>query len=101
VIDIFVDFVLDKDEDFDSQMISVMVLMFYTTSYTHSSDVMGIPQIKVRYIFNRALDKLEEKGMWDIFEIMDNIRFNKNIVKRIYTPYDENRGKIEDVFLPF
>lgn len=96
VSDDFLAFVERADRWFDTQSIEVMTMLFYTTSFTHSSEVLGLPQIRVRYVFDRCLRTLEEMRMWDIFEIMDNIRSNLNIVKRVYRPH----SGAEDAFLP-
>lgn len=105
VSDIFLSFVEDKrrwqELGFDAETIEILTMMFYTTSYTHTAEILGKKQINVRYLFCRTLKRLEELELWEIYEIFDNIRCNLNIVKRIYRGYDEkDREKIDDVFVP-
>jgi len=105
VSDIFLSFVKDAEYwrglGFDTETIEVLTMMFNTTSYTHAANVLNKRQINVRYLFCRALERLEELQLWEIYEIFDNIRNNLNIVKRIYRGYDEDgRDKLDDVFIP-
>lgn len=83
VFDIFVDFLETKSYFFDKIIIQVLVLMFFTTSYTHTAKIIGKPQIFVRYTFEKTLKLLKEKELWDIYEIFNVIYHNKNKVKRM------------------
>jgi len=82
--DTFLDFISYRSDDFDPETKRVLVLMFYTTSFTHTAKILQNRQIRVRYVFEKALDKLKEEKMWDIYEIFNAVRDNLNIVKRVY-----------------
>ncbi len=97
VFDIFVNFIKDRCEYFTSQEIDILVLMFYTTSFTLTSRVLGLSQVKVRYAFNKCIRRMETMGMnapskeeankwWKIYEIFTIIKDNLNIVRRVYKP---------------
>jgi len=88
VIDIFVDF-LDtvccrNTELYTKNELDILIAMFYTTSLTQASYVLGEPQIKIRYRFDKIIDKLELLKQWEILEIFNAIRGNLNIIKRVY-----------------
>jgi len=59
-----------------------MLLMFYTSSFTMTSDILKVPQVKVRYSFDRCLRRLEERHMWEIYEIFMIVRDNLNMIRR-------------------
>jgi len=74
--------------------------MFYTSSFTQTATILDKPQIRVRYIFDKAIRKMEELENWDIYEIFMAIRSNLNIVKRVYKPYCQPEDKLSDIFVP-
>lgn len=95
--DTFLDFIAYRSEDFDSETKRVLVLMFYTTSFTHTAKILSKRQIRVRYVFEKALEQLEEAQMWDIYEIFNAVRDNLNIVKRVYRDGTGKRKKRQTV----
>ena len=55
IFDIFIEFVSAPPDDFIPFEVEVMLLMFYTSSFTMTSDILKVPQVKVRYSFDRCL----------------------------------------------
>lgn len=103
VFDIFLNFIEDPPEGvFTPFEIEVITLMFYTSSFTLTSKILGngeMSQVKVRYCFDKCLRKMEENRLWEIYEMFMVIRSNLNIVKRVY--YDENSNEDRrDVYIP-
>jgi hypothetical protein len=82
----------EKRDLFDDDEIAALTAMLYTTSYTVSSDVIGISQVKVRYLFIRSIEKMRANGLWQVYELFSVIRDNMNLVKRIY----RSKGKAWD-----
>ena len=82
IFDIFIEFVSSPPDEFIPFEAEVMLLMFYTSSFTMTSDILKVPQVKVRYSFDRCLRKLEECEMWEIYEIFMIVRDNLNMIRR-------------------
>lgn len=81
VFDVFLDFV-ENQEIFSDEEMSILTSMFYTSSFTMTHRVLNMSQVKVRYSFNKMLDKMVDLEMWEIFEIFSIIRGNLNIIRR-------------------
>ena len=99
ISDVFLNFIQNESSDFDSESIEVLTLMFYTTSFTRVAKVSKKRQIRVRYIFDKVVDKLAEQKNWPLFEVFQSIRENLNIVKRIYKD-SYNDYDSYDIFVP-
>lgn len=99
VFDIFIEFISNPPGDFDQFEIDIMLLMFYTSSFTMVSEVLDVSQVKVRYSFDRCLRKLEELNMWEIYEIFMVVRNNLNLVRRTYRGSSEEMTHRE-IFVP-
>jgi hypothetical protein len=84
VFDIFMNFIHSQKEYFTSEEIAILTLMFYTSSFTLTSEIMDISQVRVRYAYNKCLRHMEELEMWDAYEIFLVIRSNLNTVRRVY-----------------
>jgi len=84
VFDIFIDFVEERSSLYDPIFIEILVLMFYTSSFTLTAKILRMSQLHVRYRFDKAMNQMEELGHWDIFEIFYAIRSNLNIIRRVY-----------------
>lgn len=80
---VFVDWLRDKSQTFTPEEVMVLTLMYYTTSFSQSSRVSKLKPTRIRYVFDKALAKLEENED-DIFEFFSNIRNNLNVVRRVY-----------------
>jgi len=89
VFDIFLDFLEYHSEAYTSEMIEMLIMMYYTSSYTQASLILGKPQIYVRYTFDKILKMMQQNKHWEAYEIFSAIRRNKNKVKRVY----KNRRK--------
>ena len=98
VFDIFMEFVADPPEGFEPFEVEVMLLMFYTSSFTLTSEILGVSQVKVRYSFDRCLRRMEEAEMWEIYEIFMVVRNNLNLVRRVYRGASESL--LREVFVP-
>jgi hypothetical protein len=99
VFDIFIEFIDSPPEEFDLFEVEVMLLMFYTSSFTMVSEILGVSQVKVRYTFDRCLRKLEEIELWEIYEIFMVVRSNLNLVRRVYRANSEEIVQRE-IFVP-
>ena len=84
VFDIFVNFVASKKEYFTPEEMAILTMMFYTSSFTLTSEIMNVSQVRVRYAYNKCLRHMEELEMWDAYEIFLVIRSNLNTVRRVY-----------------
>ena len=98
VFDIFLEFLANPTDGFEPFEIEVMLLMFYTSSFTMASEVLGVGQVKVRYSFDRCLRKLEEKEEWEMYEIFMVVRSNLNLVRRVYRAAPGNM--LREIFVP-
>lgn len=63
---------------------AIMTMMFYSTSYIISAEILKMSQVKVSAVFDRCLKKLRDDKIWNIYEICFTIKNNLNIVKRTY-----------------
>jgi hypothetical protein len=90
VMDEFVAFVENQRRYFLPEEIEILTLMFYTSSFTMTSEMMGISQVRTRYAFNKCLRRMEALGafgnaeIWKAYEIFCQIRANLNAVRRLY-----------------
>ena len=84
VFDIFVKFVSQCHKDFTPEEIEIMTLMFYTSSFTMTSEMMGLSQVRTRYSYNKCIKRIEVLENWEIYEILMVIRENLNSIKRSY-----------------
>ena len=98
VFDIFIRFVEEKSKYFEPDEIEILTLMFYTSSFTMTAEMMGFSQVRTRYAYNKCLrqmgflaqyfmedgNKKEEDEMWEIREIFMSIRENLNAIRRVY-----------------
>jgi len=90
VFDIFLDFVENVSDEYPEDMVKILVLMYYTTSFTTAAEVLDKPQIFVRYTFKKALRKMRDLKHWEIYEIFSAIGNNKNKIRRVYKPRPAN-----------
>lgn len=84
VFDIFLQFLKTADTIFDQREIAILTLMFYTSSFTLTGEALGMSQVKVRYIYQKCLKRLEELELWEPYEIFLVIQNNLNIIRRVY-----------------
>ena len=84
VFDLYLDFIKNKSQKYDDESLAILTLMFYTTSLTHTANILNQPQIKIRYKFEKAIKQLEINQDWEMYEIFSYIRSNLNIIKRFY-----------------
>jgi hypothetical protein len=98
--DIFLNFIEREqgEEHFTPNEIEILTLMFYTSSFTLTGQVLGISQVKVRHSYTKSLRRMEElaeecltrgdkdgaSDWFSIYEIFSIIRSNLNIVRRLY-----------------
>lgn len=82
--DIFIDFLRTQTESFSSDEMSILSMMFYTSSFTETAKVLKISQVRVRYSYNKCLKRMEELELWEPYEILTVIRENLNIIRRTY-----------------
>jgi len=84
VFDIFVNFIHTAKEYFTPEELEVLTMMFYTSSFTLTSRVLGMSQVKTRYSYDKCLHKMEMLELWQPYEIFVIIRANLNMVRRVY-----------------
>lgn len=99
VFDLFLDFVRGGRENFSPQELDILMLMFYTSSFTLTSQILRVSQVRTRYTYDKCLSRMEELEMWDAYEIFMVIRSNLNIIRRTYKA--PNGAEVADVFIPF
>lgn len=97
--DIFLKFIDEPPKDFNKEAVDILIAMFYTSSLTQSSNILNVRQIRVRYIFDKCIEYLEENKMWQEYEIFLSIRSNLNIIKRTYKGENID-DKLDGIFLP-
>jgi DNA-directed RNA polymerase specialized sigma subunit len=98
VFDIFIEFVRSKSHLFTPEEMDILTLMFYTSSFTQTAEILKVSQVRVRYSYDKCIRRMEEKEIWDAYEIFTVIRGNLNIVKRKYKNLGES---MSEVFFPF
>ena len=98
VFDIFIRFVEDRGSYFTTPEMEILTLMFYTSSFTMTAEMMGLSQVKTRYAYNKCLRRMESIGekfreegnkeeedkIWEVYEIFMSIRENLNAIRRVY-----------------
>lgn len=84
VFDIFVRFVEEKSTFFTPEEMEILTLMFYTSSFTVTAEMMGLSQVRTRYAYNKCLRRMEALEMWEPYEIFMVIRENLNAIRRTY-----------------
>lgn len=84
VFDIFIEFTQSCKDFFSPTEMEILTYMFYTSSFTMTSEKVGLSQVKTRYAFNKCLRRMEALEMWEQYEIFKTIRFNLNTIKRVY-----------------
>lgn len=82
VFDIFIEFIHRHSADFSSEEMETLTMMFYTSSFTQSAEVMKVSHVRVRYVYDKCIRRMEEMEIWDAYEIFTVIRANLNIVRR-------------------
>jgi DNA-directed RNA polymerase specialized sigma subunit len=97
VFDSFIDFVQNRASVFSPEEMEILTLMFYSSSFTQTAEIMHISQVRVRYAYDKCIRRMEELEMWDIYEIFTVIRGNLNIIKRKY----KGGALSNEVFFPF
>ena len=95
VFDIFLNFIKHQSQHFTENEMAILVLMFYTSSFTMTARLLGISQVRVRYAYNKCLKRMEDMELWEPYEIFMVIRSNLNIIRRIC------RKKAKGISLPF
>ena len=104
VYDIFINFVVNPPECFTDFELDVLMLMFYTSSFTMTSVLSSRPgspvsQVKVRYSFDKCLRQMEAENLWEVYEIFMVVRSNLNLIRRIYLTGPEDKRSM-DYFIP-
>lgn len=84
VFDIFVRFVEEKSQYFTAEEMEIMTLMFYTSSFTVTAEMMCLSQVRTRYAYNKCLRRMQALEMWEPYEIFMVIRENLNAIRRVY-----------------
>jgi hypothetical protein len=88
VLDIYMNFINTHRDVFSTEEMAILTSMFYTTSFTLTSRILGLAQVRVRYTFNKCIKRMAEMEMWEPYEIFVIVRANLNIIRRVH-----GRGK--------
>lgn len=93
VSDVFVEF-MDKEASnhFNEHEKAILTLMFFSTSYIFTAEVLKMSQVRVSSTFERCLSRFLNLKIWPMYEIFYTIGNNLNIIKRTY----RRNGKILD-----
>lgn len=84
IFDLFLFFLEDRAASYGEFVQKILVLMFYTSSFTTTSEILGEEQMRIRYRYDRTLEQMAENGDWDMYELFLTIRNNLNIIRRVY-----------------
>jgi hypothetical protein len=60
----------------------MLTLMLYTSSFTMAASMLGVSQVRVRYVYNKCLRRIWEAERYDMYEVFNIIRRELNIVRR-------------------
>lgn len=82
VFDSFVCFLESGRGGFNPEELDILAAMFYTSSFTLSANILGLSHVRVRYVYDKCLKRMESLGMWDEYEMFSVIRENLNTVRR-------------------
>lgn len=82
--DEFIDFIRTSKDTYSSEEKDILTSMFFTTSLTHSAEILNCRQSKVRYLFERLIKKMKKNKDWEMYELFFYIKNNLNIIKRNY-----------------
>lgn len=81
----FLDWLQYHSEGYTCEQVMIMTLMYFTTSFSHSSKVSGLKPARVRYVFDKTLKYLKtQPGEKIAFELFEKIRQNLNSLRREY-----------------
>lgn len=89
VIDEFTEFLEKESDNFKKEQINILVLLFFSTSFTKTSVILNCHQITCRNRFDKTLEEVKEKGYDNIANIFETILDNLNMVKKtVYKSQD-------------
>jgi len=101
MFDIFEDFVSRRGvEHFSSEEREILTLMFYTSSFTLTSKIMDVTQVRVRYAYDKCTRRMAALEMWDAYELFTTLRSNLNTVRRKYIEDDGDIYMRGELFVP-
>ena len=81
VVDEFVYFIENEEHELTVEQVNILVLIFFSTSFSKTAKILGYHQITCRNKFSKVMIVLEEKGYTEIKEIFTFIMKNLNRVK--------------------
>jgi len=85
---LFMNWLKEESEKYSPEEVMVLTLMYYTTSFSQSSRVSGLKPTRIRYVFDKALIKLDRQDS-KINHFFSIIRDNLNVVRRAYLRADQ------------
>lgn len=83
VVDTLLVLLREHRDKFSSSELDILAAMFCTTSFTTSAKVLGVSQVRVRYVFDKCLRRLATRGLWEQYEVFTIIRHHLNTVRRV------------------
>ena len=91
VVDEFLYFIENEEHGLTKDEVNILILMFFSTSFSKTSKILGYHQITCRNKFTKVMTTLEKNGYFEICEIFSNILNNLNKVKK--NIYSVNRDE--------
>lgn len=82
VVDEFIYFLVNDADQFNKSGVDILVMLFFSTSFTKTSKTLGVNQITCRNRFDHVMNELKEKEYDDIVAIFDEILKNLNMVRK-------------------
>jgi hypothetical protein len=84
-IDVFMDFLVRERGagNYSDDELAVMTAMIYTTSFTTAGSVLGMNTMRTRTLMKKSMQTAINLEHWDIYEILQSIYDNLNIIRRI------------------
>jgi hypothetical protein len=87
----FLKWLEEDSHELTCEQVMILTLMYFTTSFSHSSKVSNIKSARVRYIFDKTTKILKkDKKNIVIYDIFNNIRKNLNSLRREYD-FDDDK----------
>jgi len=82
VIDEYMEFLEKNEHGLKEEQINILTLLFFSTSFTKTSEILNCHQITCRNRFNKTIEELREKNFENIVQIFEVILNNLNMIKK-------------------
>lgn len=82
-IDVLLTMLRENRDKFTTEELDILTAMYYTTSFTMSAKVLNLPQVRIRYLYDKCLRRMVKLQLWPEYEIFSIIRHSLNGVRRV------------------